>query len=92
MEKAFTFHTHYLAASNFGVPEDRKKIAKRGRVVGLLIVDEENVEGEVVLDKSLLKNDRLFMADVLSDFCGLIEREFNIRLDEFNDEIERETK
>lgn len=87
MNKAFTFRTHYLASFDFGFSEQRKKLAKSGRVIGLLVVDEESGEGEVVLDKRFLKYNALFVTDVVSDFCFLLERENQRRIFERSEYI-----
>jgi hypothetical protein len=86
MNKAFTFRTHSLALSAFGDTKERRDHAKRGRIVGFLIADEDNGEGEVILEKDFLKNDNLFVCDVMGDFVNLLHNEHDERLRQFNKE------
>lgn len=86
MNKSFTFHTHCLALSDFGDTKERRYKAKKGRIVGFLIADEDNGEGEVVLEKDFLKRDNLFVCDVMGDFFNLLHHEHDERLRQFNKE------
>lgn len=72
----FSFRTHCLAALDYGDLKERKGNAKRGVVVGLLIADMDEVQGEVVFDKDFLKSPGIDTMDLLGDFNGLIDREY----------------
>ena len=62
--KKWTFRTHRLVdveAMNKSVKK-RRLMAKRGRVIGLLIWDDQSEESEVVLEKKFFDHDSVWEA------------------------------
>ena len=69
-----------LAARDWGNKKERMKDAKGGFIVGFLVWNDETYEGEVMLSPAILKADWLTKADMLSDFNGLLSREYEAAL------------
>lgn len=72
-------HWH-LAASDWGNRKERRKDVADGVVMGVLILNHETGEGEVLLKRSFKASDWLLKADAISDWKGLLEREYAVTL------------
>ncbi|MFM2150273.1 MAG: hypothetical protein RLZZ187_2579 [Pseudomonadota bacterium] len=66
-----------LAAREWGQQRERRRHANGGRILGLLVWNEEAGEGEVLLVPGFTRADGVFGKDALSDWCGLLEREYS---------------
>jgi hypothetical protein len=79
-----TFHQHRLAAPEYGNIKERRGQVKRGEVVGYLIYDKEAGEGEVVIKKHFDPCD-IIEADMLKDWIGLLDMEYERRFSDAAD-------
>jgi hypothetical protein len=70
-----------LAAREWGNKRDRRRDAKEGNVFGVLILNPETGEAEVLLHPSFNRADWLTKADALSDVMGLLQRDYEKVLD-----------
>lgn len=66
-----------LAAREWGDRRERRGQAKRGRVLGVLIWNDDVGEGEVLLVPGFELADGLLAKDALSDWGGLLDREYD---------------
>ena len=69
-----------LAAREWGNKRERRRDAKEGHVFGVLVLNPETGEAEVLLHPSFGRYDWLTKADALSDVTGLLEREYDTAL------------
>ena len=69
-----------LAAREWGNKRERRRDAKGGHVFGVLVLNPETGEAEVLLHPSFSRADWLTKADALSDVTGLLEREYDTAL------------
>ena len=70
------FQEMRLAAPSFGYRENRVADAK-GDILGTLIWNPENVEGEVVLLQGIEGMGKVAYLDMLSDWIELLQREYD---------------
>ena len=66
-----------LAAPEWGSPRSRRNDAKSGEVCGVLIWNWETGEGEVLLHPAFFSGCALVGADAISDWAGLLDREYD---------------
>ena len=76
-EKLETPNDWTLAVPAWGDKKQRMKDVKNGKVVGLLIWNVDGHEGEVVFSPEFLDQHWLVRADILSDFHGLVSRQYH---------------
>ena len=74
-----------LAASWWGNRKERRKDVADGVVVGVLTLNYETGEGEVLFKRSFTASDWLLKADAISDWRGLLEREYEAALPSENE-------
>jgi hypothetical protein len=65
-----------LAAPEWGSPRSRRNDAKGGEVCGVLIWNYETGEGEVLLQPGFYSGCAIVGADAISDWAGLLDREY----------------
>jgi hypothetical protein len=65
-----------LAAPEWGSPRSRRNDAKGGQVCGVLIWNYETGEGEVLLQPGFYSGCAIVGADAISDWAGLLDREY----------------
>lgn len=46
------------------------------KIIGLIVADEENAEGEIFWDQWFFKDPQIFHADIMKDVSGLTERKY----------------
>lgn len=75
-----------LAAAHWGDAEQRREDVRGSRVVGLLLWNDSEGEGEVLFSPDLINGDRLSKLDALSDWEGLLGKDYNHTLHGPSDE------
>jgi len=71
-----SFRNHRLAALDFGDLKSRQGDVKRGTIIGYLTWEPENGEGEVVLDRDFGNYNMVSALDMMDDWIGLLQREY----------------
>lgn len=66
-----------LAAPEWGDRASRRRDAGGGRVLGVLVWNDDRGEGEVLLVPGFARGDGLTSKDALSDWRGLLDREYD---------------
>lgn len=66
-----------LAAREWGNKRERRRDANGGSVFGVLVLNPETGEAEVLLHPSFNRADWLTKADALSDVIGLLRRDYD---------------
>ena len=72
-----SFRNHRLAALDFGDLKERREDVKRGAIMGYLVWEPDMGEGEVVLIKQVDDYSWLSMLDMMGDWVGLLQREYD---------------
>ena len=72
-----SFRRWPLAAPEYGEMKQRRKEAKAGQVLAVLVWDDEVGEGEVYLSRDLIKLKPLSAMDALQDWKGLLSHEYD---------------
>jgi hypothetical protein len=85
LRRVISLQKYKLAAPEFGDMEERRALADGGEILGVLLNDPESVDGEVVLSKTFMLSGELAKLDILSDWIGLLQREYDRIHGEFYD-------
>lgn len=67
-----------LAAPEWGERRRRREDANNGKIVGVLIWSREDGEGEILLAPRFARLHWVERLDALSDWLGLLEREYEV--------------
>jgi hypothetical protein len=77
LKGGISFRNYTLAAPEYGDKKERRAEAKRSEVLAHLLTEPESAEGEVVLSKAFARYGDIAKLDMLSDWIGLLQREYD---------------